>query len=66
VANENSGKPWSPADEKELAKLAAGNTSTRVIAMKLGRTEQSIRSKAKMTGVSLGPSNQSPYNRTKK
>ena len=66
MANENSAKPWSPADQKRLADLAAGNTPTRLIAMKLGRTEGSVRTKAQSLGVSLGPPNQSPYKRTKK
>jgi hypothetical protein len=35
----NTGKPWSPADVKALEKLASGNTPTRVIGFKLGRTD---------------------------
>lgn len=62
----NTGKPWSPADERQLGKLAAGNTPTRVIGLKLGRTEDAIRSKASERGVSLKPTNQSPYNRRAK
>ena len=32
---------------------------------KLGRTEEAIRAKASEMGVSLKPTNQSPYNRSK-
>jgi hypothetical protein len=53
MANENSGKPWSRDDQKQLRALAKGNTPTRLIAMKLGRTEDSVRNKAKVLGVSL-------------
>jgi len=59
----NAGKPWSPRDERSLRSLAKGNTPTRVIGLKLGRSEDSIRSKAAEMGVSLKPTNQSPYNR---
>lgn len=61
----NAGKHWSSADEKQLKKLAKGNTPTRVIGLKLGRTEDAIYSKAGELGVSLDPTNQSPYNRKK-
>lgn len=57
----NAGKHWSSGDEKQLAKLARGNTPTRVIGLKLGRSEDSIYSKAAELGVSLDPTNQSPY-----
>jgi hypothetical protein len=59
----NSGKSWSSADEAALRKLANQNTPTRVIGLKLGRTEDAIRAKASANGVSLAPPNQSPYNR---
>jgi hypothetical protein len=64
-SNRNSGKPWSPSDVKNLKDLARGNTPTRVIGIKLGRTEDAVRSKAADTGVSLKPTNQAPYNRRK-
>ena len=57
----NHGKPWTPADIKQLEKLADGNTPTRVIGLKLGRTEDSIYAKASDEGISLEPNNQSPY-----
>jgi hypothetical protein len=41
MANENSGESWSAADEKELAKLAKGNASTRLTAMSIGPPNQS-------------------------
>ncbi len=57
----NTGNPWTNDDVKQLKQLAKENTPTRVIGLKLGRTENSIRSKAKAEGVSLKPTNQSPY-----
>lgn len=39
----NSGKPWTPSDVKALGRLAGENTPTRVIGLKLGRTEDAIR-----------------------
>lgn len=62
----NHGKERKPGDTRELRKLAAGNTPTRVIGLKLGRTEDAVRSKAGETNVSLKPTNQAPYNRRKK
>lgn len=59
----NTGKHWTSADVKQLKSLARHNTPTRVIGLKLGRTEDSIRSKANNEGVSLKPTNQAPYNR---
>ena len=61
----NSGKDWSPSDVSSLKKLANDNTPTRVIGLKLGRTEDSVRTKAAEKGVSLKPTNQSPYNRSR-
>ncbi|MBX9865208.1 MAG: hypothetical protein K2Y42_20895 [Hyphomicrobium sp.] len=61
----NHGKQWKPAEVKQLKQLAKGNTPTGLIAHKMGRTEDSIRSKASETDVSLKPTNQSPYNRRK-
>lgn len=62
----NSGKPWTPAANRELKKLAAQNTPTRVIGLKLGRTPGAVGQHAIDIGVSLKPTNQSPYNRRKK
>lgn len=38
----NNGKPWTPGEKKELRDLAKGNTPTRVIGVKLGRSEAAI------------------------
>lgn len=57
----NQGKPWTPAADAQLRKEAGGNTPTRVIGIHMGRSEQSIRSRASDLGVSLKPTNQSPY-----
>jgi hypothetical protein len=62
----NTGKTWSTSDKSELKTLAKQNTPTRVIGLKLGRTPKAIYSEANKLGVSLKPTNQSPYNRTKK
>jgi hypothetical protein len=62
----NSGKPWTAADDKALTKLAAENTPTRVIGLKLGRTAAAVSKRASDNSVSLKPTNQSPYNRKKR
>jgi hypothetical protein len=64
-APKNHGKPWTPAQVSQLKQLAKQNTPTRVIGLKMGRTEDSIQSKAANTNTSLKPTNQSPYNRKK-
>lgn len=61
-----SGKPWSANEVSELRKLAAGNTPTRVIALKLGRSPAAVQGKASTEKISLKPVNQSPYNRKPK
>jgi hypothetical protein len=63
--NRNSGKNWTDSDVSHLRSLAKENTPTRVIGLKLGRTEDSVRTKASQTGVSLKPTNQRPYDRKK-
>ena len=65
-SNRNSGKPWTPKDISNLKSLASKNTPTRVIGLKIGRTPESIYAKASQEGISLKPTNQSPYNRSKK
>jgi hypothetical protein len=62
----NSGKAWTGAEKSALKQLAKGNTPTRVIGLKLGRSEDAVRSKAQDLDVSLKPTNQSPYNRKAK
>ncbi len=59
----NSGTEWTNSDSRELSKLASKNTPTRVIGLKLGRTEDAVRTRASSEGVSLKPTNQSPYDR---
>jgi hypothetical protein len=63
--NRHSGEPWKSSEVSQLKKLAQENTPTRVIGLKLGRTENSIYAEANKEGISLGPTNQSPYNRRK-
>jgi len=63
--NRNSGKIWTKSDVSQLRSLARENTPTRVIGLKLGRTEDSVRSKASESNVSLKPTNQSPYGKKK-
>jgi hypothetical protein len=60
------GRAWSSTDVRELKRLAKENTPTRVIGLKLDRTEAAVRSKASTLDVSLKPVNQSPYNRSPK
>ncbi len=62
----NAGKAWTKPLVQEVKKLAKGNTPTRVIGLKLGRTPAAVQSKASEKGVSLNPPNQSPYNRRTK
>jgi len=57
----NSGKDWTRAEVTELRQLARKNTPTRVIGLKLGRTENAVRTKASDENISLKPTNQSPY-----
>lgn len=65
MATKNSGKSWTQAQVQQLTTLAAGNTPTRVIGLKMGRSESAVQSKASSEHVSLKPTNQSPYNRMK-
>jgi hypothetical protein len=62
----NHGKDWIRSDVGQLRSLAKGNTPTGLVAYKLGRTEDAVRSKASDENISLKPPNQSPYNRRKK
>jgi len=62
----NHGKPWTPNDNAQFKELARGNTPTRVMGLKLGRTEGAIYGQASELGVSLKPTNQSPYGTKKK
>lgn len=62
----NNGKHWTPADIKQLKQLAKENTPTRVMGLKLERSPEAVQQKASQEGISLKPTNQSPYNRQKK
>ena len=62
----NHGKPWTPQDVQQLKELAKGNTPTRVIGIKVGRTPEAVESKASSENISLKPVNQSPYGTKKK
>ena len=66
VSSTNTGKRWTPTQVKQLRQLARQNTPTRVIGLKLGRTENAVRTKASEKGVSLKSRNQSPLFRSKK
>lgn len=62
----NNGKAWTQAQNQQLRQLANGNTPTRVAALKLGRTPGAVQNQASSLGVSLKPTNQSPYGTKKK
>lgn len=62
----NHGKTWTNSDNKALKQLASQNTPTRVIGLKMGRTADAVQSHASEIGVSLKPTNQSPYGTKKK
>ena len=57
-------EPWSTQDVRQLGRLADQNTPTRVIGLRLGRTHEAVQAKASEEGISLKPTNQSPYNRS--
>jgi hypothetical protein len=61
----NTGKPWTASDNQNLRQLARENTPTRVMGLKLGRTPGAVQKQASDLGVSLKPTNQSPYSRRK-
>jgi hypothetical protein len=51
---------WSKDDIKQLKTFIKQNTPTRLIAMKLERSEISVRGKVQREGLSLRPTNRSP------
>jgi len=57
-STKNTGKPWTKDDVKQLKTLVKGNTPTRVIGVKLGRTESSVYSKTQREGIHLIGSDQ--------
>lgn len=60
------GQPWTASEIRQLKDLARQNTPTRVIGVKLSRPAGGVQQKASELGVSLKPTNQSPYNRRKR
>jgi hypothetical protein len=57
----NHRQPWSRSEQAQLKREAKGNTPTPVIALHLKRTNSSVQNKAHELGVSLKPTNKSPY-----
>jgi len=57
----NTGKPITRSVVQQVRELARENTPTRVIGLKTGRTENSVRRIASENGISLKPTNRSPY-----
>jgi hypothetical protein len=55
------GQDWTEEDVKQLRELAGGNAPVGVRNVRLGRSEDAIRSKAQTDGISLSPPNRSPY-----
>lgn len=62
----NAGKHWTTAEVNKLEQLAGGNTPTRLIAHKLGRSVAAVYNKASEENIDLSPTNQSPYGPRKK
>jgi len=63
---EHHNEPWTRSDDAKLRDLARGNTPTRVMGLKLGRTPAAAQGRASEIGQSLKPTNQSPYGTRKK
>ena len=57
----NHGKPVTSAVVNQVKDLANYNTPTRVIGLKIGRTEDAVYKIASDNNISLKPTNQSPY-----
>jgi hypothetical protein len=57
---------WTPQEVRQLRSLAKDNIPTGVISLMLQRPPTAIRSKAQREGISLEPTNRSPYNRRKR
>lgn len=62
----NHNQPWTKGEDAKLRDLARGNTPTRVMGLKLGRTPAAVQGRASEIGQSLKPTNQSPYGTRKK
>ena len=57
----NHGTPLTPAQDSQLRQEVRQNTPTRVLGLHLGRTPGAVQQHASEIGVSLKPTNQSPY-----
>lgn len=56
----NTGKPWTPADVRQLRTELKQNTPTRLVGLHLGRSPDAVQQKANELGLSTKPTNQSP------
>jgi hypothetical protein len=63
---QRAGDPWKASEVRQLKSLAKDNMPTGVISVKLRRPPAAVRSKAQREGISLRPSNRSPYSRRKR
>jgi hypothetical protein len=52
---------WTADQDRTLKTLIKQNTPTRVIGLKLKRTEAAVRQHVQRMGLSLRPTNRSPY-----
>jgi hypothetical protein len=57
----NNRRAWTADEVEQLRELATGNTPVGVMSIKLGRSQDSIRSRARSEGISLAPANRSLY-----
>ncbi len=62
----SSGKKWTKNNISSLKKLIQENTPTELIAYRLGRSKNAIKSFTSKNNLSLMPINKSPYNRRNK
>lgn len=62
----NAGKLWTPGQVGQMRSLATKNTPTRVIGLKLGRSEDAVGAKASKQKIALKPVNQAPYGTRRK
>ena len=60
-ASQSNSREWTSEQVQQLRQLAGGNTPVGVMSIKLGRSEDAIRSKAQVEGITLSPPNRSPY-----
>jgi hypothetical protein len=54
-----SGKPWTAVDIEQMRQMVHDNTPTRMICVRLGRTQGAVYRKASQAGISLKPPSQS-------